>query len=46
VPNPFKPKMLYNRTVTDIALIGAAGLYLSLYIYVIISYFKKADLKN
>ena len=38
--------MLYNRTVTDIALIGAAGLCLSLYIYVIISYFKKANLKN
>ncbi len=46
VPNPFKPKMLENRTVADVALIGAVGIYLSLYIYIIISYFKKADLKN
>lgn len=46
VPNPFKPGMLEKRTVSDMSLITAAILYLSLYAFIIISYFKKADLKT
>lgn len=46
VPNPFKPKILEKRTVEDYALIIAAFTYISLYVYVIVGYFKKTDLKT
>jgi len=46
VPNPFKPKMLEKRTVEDYALIIAAFTYISVYLYMIVSYFKKTDLKT
>ena len=46
VPNPFKPKVMERRTVSDLALIGAAVGYILLYAYIIINYFKKADLKT
>ena len=46
VPNPFKPKVMERRTVADYALIIAAFSYISIYAYVIINYFRKADLKT
>jgi ABC-2 type transport system permease protein len=46
VPNPFKPKMLESRTVSDFSLIAVGFAYLSIYVFVIISYFKRADLKT
>jgi ABC-2 type transport system permease protein len=46
VPNPFKPSMFEGRTVSDIALIISAAVYLFGYIYIIISYFRKTDLKT
>jgi hypothetical protein len=46
VPNPFKPGMLEKRTATDFSLITAAVLYVTVYAFIIISYFKKADLKT
>lgn len=46
IPNPFKPKMMENRTVTDVNLIGMAILYLSIYSFIIIKYFKNTDLKT
>ena len=46
VPNPFKPKVMERRTVADCALIIAAFSYISIYAYVIINYFRKADLKT
>lgn len=44
--NPFKPKILERRTVADYTLIIAALTYIAAYVYVIISYFRKADLKT
>jgi ABC-type transport system involved in multi-copper enzyme maturation permease subunit len=46
VTNPFKPKLLEKRTVADYYLIIAAFVYISVFITVIISYFRKADLKT
>lgn len=46
IPNPFKPKMMERRTVADYTLIIAAFSYLAVYIYIIISYFRKTDLKT
>lgn len=46
VPNPFKPKMLERRTVADYTLVIAAVTYISIYAWVIITYFRKTDLKT
>jgi len=46
IPNPFKPKMMERRTVEDYTLVIAAVAYISVYAYIIVSYFKKADLKT
>lgn len=46
VPNPFKPKMLERRTVADWTLLVAAVAYITAYGYVVISYFRKSDLKT
>ena len=45
LPNPFKPKIMEKRTVSDYALISAALVYISVYTYIIINYFRKTDLK-
>jgi hypothetical protein len=46
VVNPFKPKLMEKRTVEDYTLLIAAVSYISLYAYIIISYFRKTDLKT
>ncbi len=46
VPNPFKPAVMERRTVADYTLIVAALIYISVYGYAIINYFRKADLKT
>jgi hypothetical protein len=46
LPNPFKPKILEKRTVADYTLIIAAVAYIAAYVYIIISYFRKTDLKT
>jgi hypothetical protein len=46
VPNPFKPAMLERRTVADSALIGAVVTYIVMFGYIIVSYFRKTDLKT
>jgi ABC-2 type transport system permease protein len=46
VPNPFKPGMLEKRTVSDWSLVSAAALYISLFGFIVTTYFKKADLKT
>ena len=46
VPNPFKPQMMEKRTVEDYTLMIAAAAYLSLYAFIVINYFRKADLKT
>ncbi len=46
VPNPFKPKVMENRTVPDYVLIIAAITYISAYSYIIINHFRKTDLKT
>lgn len=46
VINPFKPSMLEKRTVSDYYLIMACVAYISIYGYVIYSYFRKTDLKT
>ena len=46
VPNPFKPKIMEKRTVADYTLIIAAFAYITLYVYIIINYFRKTDLKT
>ncbi len=46
VPNPFKPKMMEKRTVADYSLIIVAVAYIAAYVYIIISYFRKTDLKT
>ncbi|MBS1510241.1 MAG: ABC transporter permease [Bacteroidetes bacterium] len=46
VPNPFKPRAIERRTVSDMSLIIAACVYLSVYVYVVINYFRKSDLKT
>jgi len=46
VTNPFKPKIMERRTVADYTLIIAAGIYISAYVYIIINYFRKTDLKT
>ena len=44
--NPFKPKILEKRTVADYTLIIGAVTYISIYAGIIISYFRKTDLKT
>jgi hypothetical protein len=44
VPNP--SGFLRTRTVSDLALIIGAVAYVSIYAYIIINYFRKADLKT
>lgn len=46
VPNPFKPKIMERRTVADFTLVIAAALYITAYFYIIVSYFRKTDLKT
>ena len=46
VPNPFKPKLMERRTVEDFTLLLTGFAYLLLYFFVIINYFRKADLKT
>ncbi len=46
VPNPFKPKIMERRSVEDYYLIIAAVAYIIAYGYIIINYFRKADLKT
>lgn len=46
ISNPFKPKILERRTVPDYSLVIAAFVYLSVYAYVFINYFRKSDLKT
>ena len=46
VPNPFKPSIMEKRTVEDLALIITALAYISVYGFIIINYFRKADLKT
>lgn len=46
VVNPFKPALMERRTVSDYALMGGALVYIIAFAYVIISYFKKTDLKT
>jgi ABC-2 type transport system permease protein len=44
--NPFKPKIMERRTVDDYTLIIAAVAYIGLYFSVIVSYFRKTDLRT
>jgi len=46
VTNPFKPRVLERRTVSDISLIISAVVYISIYFSVIVNYFRKSDLKT
>lgn len=46
IPNPFKPGVIETRTVSDLSLIITAIAYGILIMYLIINYYKKADLKN
>ena len=46
LPNPFKPKLLERRTVSDLSLMLSAVAYLALYFYFITNYFRKTDLKT
>lgn len=46
IVNPFKPKLLEKRTVADYTLVVAAFSYIAVYGYVIITYFRKTDLKT
>jgi hypothetical protein len=46
IPNPFKPKIMEGRTMPDFALIISTAIYLFIYGYIIINYFRKADLKT
>lgn len=46
VPNPFKPGLLEKRTVSDFSLMAAATCYVSVFTFIIITYFRKTDLKT
>jgi len=46
VPNPFKPKMMEKRTVSDLSLLITAAGYLVAFGYIILSSFKRTDLKT
>lgn len=46
LPNPFKPRIMERRTVADYTLIIATAAYIAAYVYTIISYFRKTDLKT
>jgi len=46
VPNPFKPRQMETRTISDIALIGTVIAYSALFGYIIVSYFRRTDLKT
>ena len=44
VPNP--SELLRTRTLPDLSLIIGSAVYIGIYAYVIISYFRKTDLKT
>ena len=46
VPNPFKPAMMEKRTVSDFSLLITALSYLTVFSYIILSSFKRSDLKT
>ncbi|WP_008585673.1 ABC transporter permease [Niabella soli] len=46
IPNPFKPALLETRTVSDLSLIFTALCYGAAMVYLIIRYYKNADLKS
>jgi hypothetical protein len=46
LPNPFKPGVLENRTLTDQTLIITAVIYLILFVYFIQQHFRRIDLRN
>lgn len=46
VPNPFKPKALEKRTLTDMTLIITASGYIIVFCYFIKQYFQRIDLKT
>ncbi len=46
VPNPFKPKIMEKRTVADYTLVMATVAYILAYVSIIITYFRKTDLKT
>ena len=46
VPNPFKPKIMESRTVEDYYLVIASLAYITAYAYIIVRYFRRADLKS
>ncbi len=46
VSNPFNPKAFNMRTVPDYSLIIASVTYIVIYGYIVISYFRKSDLKT
>ncbi|MGG9960323.1 ABC transporter permease [Ferruginibacter sp. SUN106] len=46
IPNPFKPAAFESRTVSDMALMISAAIYLAAYIYTIVRYFRTTDLKT
>ncbi|ANH82342.1 hypothetical protein A8C56_16455 [Niabella ginsenosidivorans] len=46
IPNPFKPGIIETRTVSDLSLIITAVLYGVVMLYIVIRYYKNADLKN
>lgn len=46
VPNPFKPKMMERRKISDLSLIITASAYITAFTYAILEYFKRSDLKT
>ncbi|MBC7848208.1 MAG: ABC transporter permease [Chitinophagaceae bacterium] len=46
IPNPFKPRMMEQRTVTDMSLLLTALAYLALFGYIILASFRRTDLKT
>ena len=46
VPNPFKPKIMEKRTMQDYTLLLAAAAYIAAYFYIIVTYFRKTDLRT
>lgn len=46
LPNPFKPAMMENRTLSDQTLVITAAIYITLFLFLIFQYFKRIDLRN
>lgn len=46
IPNPFKPGMIETRTVSDLSLVITAIIYGAGMLYIIVRYYKNADLRN